>query len=744
MRQFLVLGLAAVALIACGNGEDTSNSSDKSNNKEAQNEAQKEEHVLPTPPVAKKIPVEITQQGYTRVDNYAWMKDENWQEVLRDTSVLRDDIREHLEKEVAYYEGMTAHLEPLRKTLFEEMRGRIKEDDSSVPVKDGPFAYGSRFRQGGEYPVFFRTPRDGGDETILYDGDAERGDSEFFSIGGVEHSPDHKLLAIGVDRLGSEYYTLEVRNVETGERVSGPIESTNGGVVWAADSQSFFYVERDDNQRPKRVKHHVLGGDPAKDRLVYEEDDDGMFIGIGKTQSGEFIVIYIGDSVTTEYRMVPANDPAAEPVVFAPRVANEEYYPDHHGDWFYIRTNKDGAVDFKIMKTPVTATGRENWVDVLPYEKGTLISSLTTFKDYMVRSERKDARPRIVVSDYDGNEQEITFDQPAYSVSYSGGYEFDTDSIRYFYESPSQPEQVIDYNMTSGEKTLLKTQEVPSGHNPDLYVVERVTAIADDGAEIPVMVLRLKSTPLDGSAPVLLYGYGSYGAYIPDSFSTSVLSMVDRGMIYALAHIRGGSAKGQQWYLDGKLNKKMNTFTDFVRVGETLIEKGYTSEKKIVIYGGSAGGLLVGAAVNLKPELFAGVLAAVPFVDVINTISDESLPLTPPEWPEWGDPIRTKEGYEWIASYSPYDNIQKGVNYPPILATGGLADYRVTYWEMSKWIARLRDEAKGGPFLLRMNMSAGHGGSAARFERLEERAHLYAFALEQVGLAEATPVSQGE
>ncbi len=733
MRFIILFLLSSLALGAC---------SDKpaSDDAPSQQKNEQQEQALPTPPKAKKEPKEITQQGYTRVDDYAWMKDENWQEVLRDTSVLRDDIREYLEKEVAYYEAMTADLQPLRETLVAEMRGRIKEDDSSVPVKDGAFAYGSRFRTGGDYPIFFRTPRDGGEETILFDGDAERGDSEFFSIGGVEHSPDHQLLAIGTDRLGSEYYTLEVRDIATGETVSGPIESTDGGVVWAADSKSFFYVERDDNQRPKWVKYHVVGSDPAEDRLVYEEADDGMFIGIGKTQSGDFIVIYIGDQITTEYRMIPADNPTAEPFVFAPRQAGEEYYPSHHGDWFYIRTNRDGAVDFKIMKTPVDATGRENWVDVLPYEPGTMISDLTTFKDYMVRSERKDARPRIIIADYEGNEREINFDQPAFSVSYSSGYEYDTDTVRYYYESPSQPEQLFEYNMASGEKTLLKTQEVPSGHNPDLYVVERMIAVADDGAEIPVTILRLKSTPLDGSAPVLLYGYGSYGVYIPDGFSTSVLSMVDRGVIYALAHIRGGSARGQQWYLDGKLDKKMNTFTDFVRVGETLVEKNYTSRQRIIIYGGSAGGLLVGAALNLAPDLWGGVLAAVPFVDVINTISDESLPLTPPEWPEWGDPIRTKEGYEWIASYSPYDNIKKGEPYPPVLATGGLADYRVTYWEMSKWIARLRDETKGGPFLLRMNMAAGHGGSAARFERLEERAHLYAFALDIFGLADVEPV----
>ncbi|MGV6801706.1 MAG: S9 family peptidase [bacterium] len=731
-RNQLALAVIGVALLAACS--KTTTETDKSTDTMTQTEKQL------AAPIARKEPKEITQQGYTRVDNYAWMKDDNWQEVLRDPTLLRADIREHLEAEVAYYEASTDHLEPLRKKLFEEMKGRIKEDDSTVPVREGDFEYYSRFREGGNYPIFARKPVGSDAETILYDGDKEEGDSPFFSIGDVSNSPNHEMIAYGVDRLGSEYYTIQVRDIATGQDIGEAIPSTDGSVVWAADSKSFFYTERDDNQRPKWIKYHVLGTDPAQDKVVYEEADDGMFIGLGKTQSGKYILIYSGDQVTTEYQIIPADTPDSDPVIFNPREVGHEYHIDHHGDWFYIRTNTDGAVDFKIMKTPVTATSRENWVDVIPYEEGTMISSMTTFKDYLVRSERKDARPRIVISDYAGNESEIKFDQPAYSASYGSGREYATDTLRVYYESPSQPEQIFDYNMKTGERVLRKTQEVPSGHNPDLYVVERLTAIADDGAEIPVMVIRLKQTPLDGSAPVLLYGYGSYGAYIPDGFSTTILSMVDRGMIYALAHIRGGSAKGQQWYLDGKLGKKMNTFTDFVRVGETLVEKNYTTKGNIVIYGGSAGGLLVGAAVNLQPELFAGVLAAVPFVDVLNTISDESLPLTPPEWPEWGDPIRTKEGYEWIAAYSPYDNIQKGVAYPPIFATGGLTDYRVTYWEPTKWVARLRDEAKGGPFILRMNMTAGHGGSAARFERLEERAHLYAYALDLTGLADVEPV----
>ncbi|MBB4658117.1 S9 family peptidase [Parvularcula dongshanensis] len=696
----------------------------------------------PTPPVADKRPVEITQHGVTRTDEYAWMRDDDWQEVLRDPSVLRADIREHLEAEVAYYDAMTKDLEPLRKRLFAEMRGRIKEDESSVPMPDGPYAYYVRYREGGEYPIYARTPRDGGAEEILLDGDKEGEGADFFDIGGVDASNDHDLLAVSTDRVGSEYYEIEIRTLEGEETYPEKIGSTDGGVVWSADSKSFFYVERDDNQRPKRVKHHVLGTDPASDRLVYEEADDAMFLGIDETTSRKFMVIGVGNGVTSEARVVPLDGPEAEPRLIAERIHDQLYDVDHREGRFYIHTNADGAVDFKIVSAPEDAPGRENWTDWLPYEEGTYVTGMETYKDWLVRAERKEGKPRIVVSNYDKEGHEITFDEAAYALSLGGWGEYDTDVIRFGYESPSQPAQVFDYDMKTRERTLRKTQEVPSGHDPDLYAVDALTAVGEDGAEIPVTVLRLKSAPLDGSAPLMLYGYGSYGAYIPDDFSTAILSLVDRGMPFALAHIRGGSAKGRQWYLDGKLAKKENTFRDFNAAARMLIDEGYTAKGKIAAYGGSAGGLLVGAAVNLDPSLYGVVLGAVPFVDVVSTISDASLPLTPPEWDEWGDPIKDPEAYKTIAAYSPYDNVREGVTYPPILATGGLADYRVTYWEPAKWIARLRDRAEGGPFLLRMNMSAGHGGSAARFERLEERAHLYAYALDRLGLKDAEPVKQ--
>ncbi len=741
IRFGAVSAIFALLLAACGGQEP------------AKPENQKEEAMSASPfaaaleipaPSVEKRPVEITQHGVTRTDNYAWLRDAEWQQVLRDPSTLDADIRAALEAENDYYQAVAGDLEPLREALYSEMRGRIKEADTDVPTPDGDWAYSRRYRDGGEYPLYVRAPRNGGDEQIIIDGDAESEGSPFFDVGSVAHSPDHRFAAYSVDRLGSEYFVIKVREIATGEELPDVIESADAsGAAWSADASGFFYVERDDNQRPVRVKYHRLGDNTANDTLIYEETDPGFFLGIGKSQSGEYVFAASVSQTTSEYRAISAHDPLAAPVLIAPRENGVEYDVEHHGEDFYIRTNADGAVDFKIVKTPVSAPGRENWIDWVVHEPGRNIARIILYKDHIVRYERSNALPRIVISTYDGASHEIAFDEAAYSLGLSSGFEYDTNTIRFAYESPSTPEQIFDYDIENRKRTLLKTQEVPSGHDASLYVVERVDAKAADGAVVPVIVLRLKSTPVDGSAPALLYGYGSYGATIPDSFSTNILSLVDRGVIYALAHVRGGAAKGQQWYLDGKLDKKMNSFTDFAAAADALIAQKFTSEKKIVIYGGSAGGLLVGATVNLRPELFAGVIAAVPFVDVITTISDGDLPLTPPEWEEWGNPITSAEEYGWIAEYSPYENI-RDTDYPPIMATAGLTDYRVTYWEPAKWIARLRDDARSGPFVLRINMGAGHGGSAARFEQLDERAHLYAFALKALGKADAEPVKHGK
>ncbi|MEO0399116.1 MAG: S9 family peptidase [Pseudomonadota bacterium] len=696
-----------------------------------------------TAPAAERRDKEYVQFGETRVDPYAWLRDEKWRDVLKDPSVLQSDIRDHLEAENAYYVAAVDHLSGLRKTLFAEMRGRIKEDESSVPALDGPFAYAVRYVEGGEYPIFVRTPRDGGEETILYDGDKESDGAAFFDVGEVEHSPNHALIAYTVDRVGSEFFSIRVRNIETGEEFSETVENADSNIVWASDSQSFYYIERDANQRPKRVKRHALGADPAGDALVYEEADDGFFLGISKSQSGDYIFISAGNGASSEVRALPSDAAAgATPLLIAARQDDVLYNVEHHGDQFYIHTNADGAIDFKIMHAPVSDPSKDNWETFLPAHDGVYVRDFIPFQDYIVRLETQNALPRIVVSDWAlSKETEIAFDEAAYALGLVSGYEYDVSTVRFRYESPSTPQETYDYDIASGARTLLKKREIPSGHNKDNYVVERLSIRADDGASLPVTLLRRKDVKQYDLAPLLLYGYGSYGYAMPASFNSRILSLVDRGAIYAIAHVRGGSDKGRNWYLDGKLDKKKNTFSDFGTVAASLQSMGWTTSERTVAFGGSAGGLLVGATVNAYPEVFGGVIGAVPFVDVLTTISDETLPLTPPEWEEWGDPIRDESAYRNIKSYSPYDNIDPDKTYPPILATGGLADYRVTYWEPAKWTARLRADAKGGPFFLRMDMDAGHGGSAARFKSLEEYAEYYAFALEIFGLVDEEPIS---
>lgn len=691
------------------------------------------------PPKIARKPVDIVQHGERRTDAYGWLRDEKWQDVLRDPGVLSREIREALENENVYYEAMTADIADLRDALFEEMRARIKEDDQSVPSKDGEWKYWVKYREGGEYPVYLRQRTDGGEAQIILDGDKEGEGEDFFDIGDVSHSPDHKFAACAIDRLGSEYYEITIRDIGTGARLPETIpHADGGGAVWTADSRAFYYVERDERQRPKRVKRHALGADPQSDAVIYEEPDDGFFLDIAKSQSGEYIFIRSGSHATSEVRFFRADDTAPTPTLIEPRAHNVEYSAEHHGDSFYILTNADGAVDFKVVKTPIAAPGKENWADFTPHRPGVYVIDFIAYKNHFIRLERRNALPQIVIMENKSNEYQIDFGEPAFSLAISAGYEFDTVNLRFTYSSPSTPRQTFDYNMETKERALLKTQTVPSGHDPLNYIVERIDVKAKDGAEIPVTILRLKTTPVNGSAPVLLYGYGAYGISIPDSFSTNILSLVNRGVIYALAHVRGGAEKGRQWYLHGKGAHKKNTFSDFIETAEALEKNGYADKGNIVIHGGSAGGLLVGAVLNMRPALFAGAIGEVPFVDVLNTVSDADLPLTPPEWDEWGNPIHSKEDFKRIAAYSPYDNI-KDAQYPPIFATAGLADYRVTYWEPAKWIARLREKAKGGPFLLRTNMEAGHGGSAARFEQLKEYAHAYAFALKVMGKADAKP-----
>ncbi len=685
-----------------------------------------------TPPRPEKRPSEDVQHGVARVDQYGWLRADNWQEVFRDTSLLDPAIRAHLEAENSYQAAVMAETLPLRNALFAEMKARIKEDDSSVPMVDGPYAYGSAFRIGGEQPRYFRTPRDGGPEELLLDGDHEAEGHPYFRIGGVDHSASHSLLLWAYDDKGSEFYTLKVRDLATGADLDDIVRDTGGGGVWDGTDKGFFYSWLDPNHRPSRIYHHVIG--QTESRLVYEETDPGFFLSVSGSRRNDWIFISIHDHETSEYRVLPANSPDAEPVVIAPRQTGIQYDVEEGGDEFFILTNSGGAKDFRIMRAPAADPRPDNWEEIVPHQPGRLILGIMGFRDFLVRLERLDGLPRIVIRDRSsGDEHAIAFDEEAYSLGLVGSLEYDTDVVRFSYSSMTTPAQVFDYDMRTRERTLRKTQEVPSGHDPEHYVTRRLMAPAADGELVPVSLLYHRDTRLDGSAPCLLYGYGAYGITIPASFSTNCLSLVDRGFVYAIAHVRGGKDKGFGWYEDGKKDRKVNTFSDFIAVANHLVAEGYTSKGSIVAQGGSAGGMLMGAIANMAPETFGGIIAEVPFVDVLSTMLDASLPLTPPEWPEWGNPIASEADYRLIAGYSPYDNVG-ALPYPPILAVAGLTDPRVTYWEPAKWVAKLRDETTSdNPVLFKINLDAGHAGASGRFSRLEEIAYTYSFALAVAG-----------
>jgi oligopeptidase B len=691
-----------------------------------------------TAPIAPRRPHSFTTHGITITDDYAWLKDANWQEVLRDPSVLDPDIRSYLEAENGYTESLLGHTAGLQKALVKEMRGRIKEDDSSVPAPDGPFAYMGKFREGGQHELFGRMPRSGGDVEIILDGDKLAADHKYFRFGGARHSPDHRLEAWSADIKGSEYFSIRVRDWADGTDSADLVEETDGGVVWTADCKAFFYVKLDDNHRPMQIWRHRLGTAQADDILVHEEKDSGWFTHIQESASGRFCVIAGGDHETSEQWLIDLSDDTAKPRLVAAREVGVQYSVADRGDQLFILTNADGAIDFKIVTAPLAMPERANWRDLIPYREGVYVLDFDLYAGHMVRLERANALPSIVIRDLEsGDEHAITFDEAAYSLSTLGGYEFDTTNLRFSYSSMTTPSEIYDYDMATRERRLRKRQEIPSGHNPADYVTTRIMATSHDGAQVPVSILHRKDFGRDGSAPLLLYGYGSYGHAMPASFAANRLSLVDRGFVYAIAHVRGGSDKGWGWYLDGKREKKTNTFDDFAACGRALIDAKYTGAKRIVGHGGSAGGMLMGAAANRSGELFAGIVGEVPFVDVLNTMLDDTLPLTPPEWPEWGNPIESEKDFRTILSYSPYDNVA-AKDYPAILAMGGLTDPRVTYWEPAKWIARLRAAMSGGgPVLLRTNMGAGHGGASGRFDRLDEVAIVYAFALWAVGLAEA-------
>ncbi len=690
------------------------------------------------PPVARRTAVTATHHGITLSDDYAWLRAANWQDVMRQPDLLEPEIRSYLDAENAYMSAQLSGTASLQDTLFKEMKGRLKEDDRQVPQPHGPFEYFPRFVKGGQYAQLCRMPLGGSpdDAQVLLDGNAEAAGKKYWDLGDTAHSGDHKLLAYATDDKGSELYTIRIRDLATGATLADEIADTRGGIVWARDHKTLFYVKVDANQRPRDVYRHTVGTPAASDVLVYCEPDAGFFVGVSHTQSQRFLLIDIHDHETSEVYLIDGDAPASAPRLVAPRRKGHQYGVEHHGERLIITTNSNDAADFRVVEAPVANPGEDQWREILAHKPGRLIIDVAVLANHMARLEREDSLPRIVITRLsDGAEHAIAFDEEAYSLGMSSGYEFDTTRIRFTYSSMTTPAETTDYDMETRVRTLRKRQEVPSGHTPSDYVTRRLLAPAPDGELVPVTLLYRTSTPLDGSAPLLLYGYGAYGIAMPASFSTARLSLVDRGFIYAIAHIRGGKDKGYGWYTNGRMQAKTNTFSDFIAAGEFLVREGFTQRGRIVANGGSAGGMLMGAIANRAPDLFLGIIAEVPFVDVLNTMLDKDLPLTPPEWPEWGNPLASADEFAWIRSYSPYDNVAAKA-YPHILAVAGLTDPRVTYWEPAKWIAKLRAlNTSDNLVLLKTNMGAGHGGASGRFDGLKDVALNFAFALKIAGLA---------
>ncbi len=690
-------------------------------------------HPLPQPVECR--PRETSIHGMTLVDDYAWLRADNWQEVLRDPKVLPADIRAVLERDNTHCAQVLKPTEALQKLLVKEMRGRIKEDDSDVPLPDGPYDYYERYREGGEHELVCRKARTGaGDEEIMLDGDALGEGKSFFDLGEAVVSPDHSQLAWCADEKGSEYYTYRIRDLASGTDLADVIEDTEGSAVWSAAGNALYYVRRDENHRPTRIFRHVIGTPAQSDVLIYEEKDPAWFVSVHRSRCRRFAIIHVSDHDSGETHLLDLSDAQATPRLVARREPGLRYDVLTHGDRLFIRTNADGAEDFKIVEAPLATPDRSHWRDFVPYREGCMIVRATVFKGHMVRLEREDSLPRIIVRDLaSGTEHAIAFDEEAFSLGLIGSLEYDTSTMRFSYSSMTTPTEIYDYDMATRARLLRKRQEVPSGHEAADYVTRRVFAPTQDGERVPVSLLYRKGTKLDGTAPLFLTGYGAYGSSYPASFSTDRFSLVDRGFVFAIAHIRGGTDKGWRWYTQGKLANKANTFRDFVAAGLYLASERFTSAGRIVASGGSAGGMLMGAIANMAPALFAGIIADVPFVDVMNTMMDETLPLTPPEWLEWGNPITDPQAFSTMLAYSPYENVRPQT-YPAIFALAGLTDPRVTYWEPAKWVARLRATMTGGgPVLLHTNMDAGHGGASGRFDSLKETALQFAFALAAAG-----------
>ncbi|MFH6604088.1 S9 family peptidase [Maribacter algicola] len=679
-------------------------------------------------PVAKKAPKELVKHGDIRVDDYYWMNDREDPEVIA-----------HLEKENAYYAALTDHTKEFQTVLFEEMKGRIKEDDASVPYKENGYWYVTRYETGKEYPIYSRHKEslDAPEEIIFNCNEMAEG-HEFFNLGGIGVSPDNKLAAFGVDTVSRRQYTLQIKNLDTGEVLADKIDNTTGGAVWANDNETMFYSKKDPvTLRSDKIYRHRLGTPTSEDELVFHEADETFGTFVYKSKSDKYIIIGSYSTLTSEYQILNADDPNGKFKVFSPRSRGLEYSISHYGDSFYVLTNKDEATNFKLMKLGEVNTSSENWEEFIPHRENVLLEDVEIFKEYFVLSERENGLNRLKINRWDGKDAYyLPFESETYTANVSTNPDFNTEILRYSYNSLGTPASVIDFNMRTQEKEIKKEQEVLGGKFDKAdYVEKRVWATARDGVKVPMSIIHHKNTKLSPDTPILQYAYGSYGATIDPYFSTVRLSLLDRGFAYALTHIRGGQYLGRPWYEDGKLLKKKNTFTDFIDCSKFLIESNYTSADHLYAMGGSAGGLLMGAVVNMAPKLYNGVIAAVPFVDVVTTMLDDSIPLTTGEYDEWGNP-NEKEYYDYMKSYSPYDNVE-AKEYPNMLVTTGLHDSQVQYFEPAKWVAKLRElKTDKNLLLFDINMDAGHGGASGRFEALKEVAKEYAFLLDLEGKTE--------
>ena len=684
----------------------------------------KEENMKDTiqPPIAKKIPHALEKHGHVRNDDYYWLNDRENPEVIA-----------YLNAENDYYKKMTAHTEQLQKDLFEEMKSRIKEDDESVPYFYNGYYYITRYEKGKDYPIYSRKKGSlDAAEEIMFDCNEMAKGHSYFNLNGVSVSEDNKWVTFGVDTISRRQYTIQIKNLETGEILPEKIENTTGGTAWASDNKTFFYTMKDaQTLRSDKIYRHELYSDAKNDALVFHEKDDTFYTFVYKVKSKKYLVIGSTSTLTSEYQILEANNPTGNFRVFSKRERGLEYSISHFGDNFYVLTNKDKATNFKLMKTSESKTTSDYWTDLIPHREDVLLEGIDIFKDYLVVEERSNGLNKIQIRPWNGGEAYyLPFESETYTAYTTTNPDFDTDILRFGYQSLKTPSSVIDFNMKTKAKTVLKEQEVLGGKfNKDNYEEKRVWATAGDGTKVPISMVYKKGIKLDGNNPLLQYAYGSYGSSMDPWFSTTRLSLLDRGFIFAIAHIRGGEDLGRQWYEDGKLLKKINTFTDFIDCSKFLINEGYTSKEHLYAEGGSAGGLLMGAIVNMNPEIYNGVIAQVPFVDVVTTMLDDSIPLTTGEYDEWGNP-NEKEYYDYMLSYSPYDNV-KSQNYPNMYVSTGLHDSQVQYWEPAKWVAKLRElKTDNNLLFLDTNMDAGHGGASGRFEALKEVAKEFAFLLD--------------